>query len=78
MLKKKFKNFNMFLNFPSQVFFWEYISEKFNISLKNIINVKLVMVSMVYINVGWVFDFSNINWLLVSSILEFQTTFETL
>jgi hypothetical protein len=36
------------------------------------------MVSMVYINVGWVFDFSNINWLLVSSILKFQTTFETL
>ncbi len=42
-----------------------------------IIYVKLVMVTMVYISVGWVFDFSNIDWFLASSSKKFQTTFET-
>jgi hypothetical protein len=35
------------------------------------------MVTMVYISVGWVFDFSNIDWFLASSSKKFQTTFET-
>jgi hypothetical protein len=67
MLKNKIKKFTCFFNFPSQ-FFFNLLVKNSTYHKKYIINVKLVMVSLVYINVGWVFDLSNIDWLLVSSI----------